>query len=78
MSAIRRDPSDSEILDMLPNTVPKMVREWWKDEILSDFDYQSRRNHLQRRMKSLERFGYVTSIGSIWNGCTKEKMWVRI
>ena len=52
---MRANPTDAEIVAMLPNTVPDMIDEWWKGEELSEPLYQQKLHWMQRRMKSLEK-----------------------
>lgn len=75
---MRDNPTDEEIRAMLPNTVPDMVKEWWDSDHLSEPLYTQKLHWMQRRMKSLERYGMVHCIGHVYDHGTKKKMWVRI
>lgn len=75
---MRDDPTDAEILAMLPNTVPDMIREWWKGEELSEPLYDRKLHWMQRRMKSLEKYGQAFSIGHRYDHGVKMKVWVKV
>ena len=74
---MRDNPTDEEIRAMLPNTVPDMVKEWWKEDQLSEPLYTQKLHWMQRRMKSLERFGMAFCIGHSYDHGVKMKLWVR-
>ena len=74
---MRQDPSDEDILAMLPNSVPDMVHYWWKEDQLSEPLYEQKLHLLQRRMKSLEKTGRAFSIGHMYERGVKKKLWVR-
>ena len=74
---MRDNPTDLEIAAMLPNTVPDMVKEWWKEDQLSEPLYTQKLHWMQRRMKSLERFGMTFCIGHSYDHGVKMKLWVR-
>lgn len=74
---MRNDPTDEEIVAMLPNSVPDMVKEWWKEDQLSEPLYEQKLHWLQRRMKSLERCGRTFSIGHMYERGVKKKIWVK-
>ena len=74
---MRDNPTDLEIAAMLPNTVPDMVKEWWKEDQLSEPLYTQKLHWMQRRMKSLERFGMAFCIGHSYDHGVKMKLWVR-
>ena len=74
---MRDNPTDEDIRAMLPNTVPDMVKEWWKEDQLSEPLYTQKLHWMQRRMKSLERFGMAFCIGHSYDHGVKMKLWVR-
>lgn len=75
---MRANPTDAEIRAMLPNTVPDMVNEWWKEDQLSEPLYTQKLHWMQRRMKSLEKFGMALCIGHSYDHGVKMKLWVRV
>lgn len=74
---MRDNPTDMEIVAMLPNTVPDMIHEWWKEDQLSEPLYTQKLHWMRRRMKSLERFGMAFCIGHSYDHGVKMKLWVR-
>lgn len=74
---MRDNPTDMEIVAMLPNTVPDMIHEWWKEDQLSEPLYTSKLHWMQRRMKSLEKYGYTFCIGHRYDHGVKMKVWVK-
>ena len=74
---MRDDPTDLEIVAMLPNTVPDMIHEWWKEDQLSEPLYTQKLHWMQRRMKSLEKYGYTFCIGHRYDHGVKMKVWVK-
>ena len=73
------NPSDDWILEHLPSSCPELAIDWIKESglDLNDLNYQHFRNILNRKMKSMERYGIVR-----WNYQTMPKtgakIWVRI
>ena len=74
---MRDNPTDMEIVAMLPNTVPDMIHEWWKEDQLSEPLYTQKLHWMRRRMKSLEKDGYTFCIGHRYDHGVKMKVWVK-
>ena len=73
------NPTDDWLLERLPSSVPELTIEWMTEQKInySDYRYQLYRTRINRRMKSLEKYGMAE-----WNGGItpqdRAKIWVRI